>query len=576
MRRFLVGLLATIGFLTILLLVGLGVVISRFLPGDEEVVPERIVLTADWRSTLTEGQGAPDLLGFELTPPPTVSDTVLALDDAAADARVAGLLVRLAETTNGLAVTQELREAVGRFRAAGKFAVAHADSFGELSSGNEGYYLATGFEQIVLQPVGLVGLTGLVAQVPLARQLLAGLGVEFQVSRRAEYKTALESLTADELSGPNREQLEALLDTLTGQLVAGIAQGRRLRPEAVRALIDRGPFTAQEAREAGLIDNILHYDENRTGALRRAASGTAGGGVGTLRLESYADRLAPGAAVGAARVALVRAAGLIRRGEGAVGTEIAADDLAGTLDEVGRDRGVQAVVLRIDSGGGSAVASETIARGVRRLRDAGKPVIVSMSNAAASGGYWIAMDATRIVSQPATLTGSIGVIAGKPNLAGAWERLGVRWAEIPRGEAAGIWSLNRPFDEADRARVDAIVGDLYDSFTAGVARGRGLAPERVGEIAKGRVWTGEQALELGLVDELGGIGTALSAVRRTLELPPEAPLDIELLPEDDNPVRALWRRPSPFATALDGALAAVRALTGGAAGTAVSLPLLVR
>jgi protease-4 len=186
------------------------------------------------------------------------------------------------------------------------------------------------------------------------------------------------------------------------------------------------------------------------------------------------------------------------------------------------------------------------------------------------------MDATRIVSQPATLTGSIGVVAGKPNLAGAWDRLGVRWAEIPRGAAAGIWSPNQPYAEAERARVDAIVGDLYASFTAGVARGRGLPPERVGEIAKGRVWSGQQALGLGLVDELGGIEAALAAVRRALGLPPDAPLDVELLPEGDNPVRALWRRLSPFAVALDGTLASLRAVVAAAAGAAASLPVSVR
>lgn len=571
MRRFLVGLLATVGFFTLLLLAGLGFVVSRLL-ADGEPWPERIVLAADWRTGLGEGPAPPDLLDLELSPPPTVSEVVLALDVAAADPRVSGLLVRLSETAHGFAVAQELRDAVRRFRASGKFAIAHADSFGELSSGNEGYYLATAFEQIVLQPVGLVGLTGLMAQVPFARELLASVGVELEVSRRAEYKTALESLTADELSAPNREQLSALLDTLTEQLVTGIAKGRRLKPEAVRALIDRGPFTGPEARAAGLIDNILHYDENRTGALRRAQSGSGGARIGTVGLDAYVDRVVPSGS-GAAKVALIRAAGLIRRGESALGAEIAADDLAEMLDDLARDREVRAVVLRIDSGGGSAVASETIARGVRRLRDEGKPVIVSMSNAAASGGYWIAMDATRIVAQPATLTGSIGVVAGKPNLKGAWDRLGVSWAEIPRGAQAGIWSFNQPYSEAGRARVEAIVTALYDSFTAGVARGRDLPPEHVAQIARGRVWAGEDALEIGLVDELGGLDAAFAAVRRSLELPAQAPLEVELLPEDENPIRSLWRRLDLTAAGLDALTSLLRNL---AAGTAASLPVTVR
>lgn len=568
MQRFIVGLLATIGFLAILFMVMLGVALSRFLP-EQGPLPPRILLTADWTRQLAETTATPNLLDFELSPPQTVSEIVLALDAAARDRRVAGLLVRLAETSHGFAVAQELRDAVARFRASGKFAIAYADSFGELSSGNEGYYIASGFEQIVLQPIGLVGLTGLSAQIPLARELLAKLGVSFEVSRRAEYKTALESLTESELSGPNREQIEALLDVLTNQLVAGIASARRLKPATVRELIDRGPFTGQEARDAGLIDNILHYDEVRLGALRRA-----GGEADTVALADYADRLV-GPGPGAPKVALVRASGTIRRGEDPIGTEIASRDLAGTLEDAARDRTVRAVVLRIDSGGGSAVASETIARAVRRIRDAGKPMIVSMSNAAASGGYWIAMDASRIVAQPGTITGSIGVIAGKPSLEAAWARLGVNWAEISRGAHADLWSVNEPYSPEARARVDAIVGSLYDAFMSGVARGRELAPERVQEIARGRVWAGADAQGIGLVDELGGLDTALAVVRRTLELPPDAELQIELLPQDRGPLGLLWRRVRASTAGLDAVMGLLQDLRA-IAETAVSLPMTIR
>jgi protease-4 len=569
MRRLLVGLLATIGFLTLLALGALVFLVSRFLP-ETPSLPPRILLTADWTDELTEAASTPDLLDLELRPPPTVSEIVLALDAAAKDRRVAGLLVRVAETSHGFGVTQELRDAVTRFRASGRFAVAYADTFGELSSGNEGYYLATAFDQIVLQPVGLVGLTGLSVQVPLARDLLASLGVRFELSRRAEYKTALESLTESELSGPNREQLDALLDTLSGQLVDGIAEGRRMKPEAVRRLIDRGPFTGQEAREAGLIDNILYDDQMLDSALRRAGGKTAG----AVPLEAYADQLArPGP--GAPTVALIRASGLIRRGDDAIGLEIAADDLVEALEDAAWDRAVRAVVLRLDTGGGSAVASETIARAVRRVRGAGKPMIVSMSNAAASGGYWIAMDAHRIVAQPGTLTGSIGVVAGKLTLEEAWDKLGVRWAEIARGANAGLWSVNLPYSEEGRARVDSIVGSLYESFTDGVARGRNLPPERVREIAKGRVWAGETALGLGLVDELGGLHAALAAVRRELELPADAELRVELLPDDGGPLRALWRSLRPSAAGLELALGSLQRLRT-ALSTAVSLPLTLR
>ena len=201
MRRFLIGLLAVIGALAVLA-VALAVFAFTRLVDHEPALPDRILLTADWREGLAESGAAPSLFNLELRPRPTITDIVLALDAAAADPRVGGLLVRLAETSNGLGATQELREAVKRFRASGKFAVAYADSFGELSSGNEGYYLATAFDEIDLQ-AGRVwsGLTGLAAQVPLARDLLTSLGIDFEVFRRAEFKTAMETLTDSQLTG---------------------------------------------------------------------------------------------------------------------------------------------------------------------------------------------------------------------------------------------------------------------------------------------------------------------------------------------------------------------------------------
>lgn len=529
MRRFLIGLLATVGFLAIVFVAGTSFLAWRMLDGAPRL-PERFVLTADWREGLDEAADGPGLLSFDLERQPTVTDLVLALDRAARDPRVAGLWVRLSDARQGFAVAQELRDAVQRFRAAGKPAVVYADTFGELTAGNEPYYLATAFDEINLQPVGLVGLTGLAVEVPHLRNLLAQLGIRLEVSRRAEYKTVLESFTEAELTPANREMLEALLDTLSGQLVSGIAAGRRLDEARVRALIDQGPFTGEEALQARLVDHIRHADQ-ALAALRRRV----GAGVESLSLDDYADAIELDAE-GTSRVALITAAGLIRRGGDPAGIEIAADDLAGTLADAAEDDGIQAVLLRIDSGGGSAVASETIARAVRRVIEAGKPVVVSMSNAAASGGYWIAMGASRIVAQPGTLTGSIGVVAGKPMLGEAWDELGVSWAEITRGANATMWSVNQPYTPQARARLETILDNLYGTFKAGVARGRNLPPERVDALAKGRVWAGAVARDLGLVDELGGLDVALAAVRHELRLPDDAPLAIERLPEPESPI----------------------------------------
>jgi protease-4 len=562
-RRILVGLLAIIGAFVVVAALAGGFFLWRMTQERYEL-PGRILLTADWRSSLSETAGPPDLLDLQFRPAPTVTDIVLALDAAAKDARVAGLLVRLAETEHGFAVAQELRQAVLRFRAAGKFAIVEADTFGELASGNEGYYIASAFDSIELQPGSLVGLTGIAIQVPLARDLLASLGIRMEVLRRAEYKSALESLTDSQLSGHNREQLEALLDMLSVQLARGIGEQRDMSQLDVQQLIDRGPLTADEARAAGLVDELRYRDESAKAAMERAGTGTA--------MVSLEDYLAVGGTGGtvSARVALIRASGLIRRGDGALGSEIAADELAATLEDVADDPAVNAVILRLDSGGGSAVASETIRRALLEVRAAGKPVIVSMGNTAASGAYWLAMGADWIVAQPATLTGSIGVIAGKPVLEEAWRRLGVNWAEISRGANAGEWSINRPFSDATRARVDALVGWLYDRFTGLVAEARDLPTERVGQIARGRVWAGEMALRLGLVDQLGGVDEALAAVRHSLSLPPDAALAIVTRPVERNPLRAFLRSLSPLA-------AQVMALLGlPQAGTALAPAVLLR
>jgi protease-4 len=500
-RRFLAGLLATIGALTLLSILAVGIGawwVAGRLSGPP--LPASIVLVADLREELPEAEAPALVPGLpRLERRPTVSDVVLALNAAGGDPRVKGMVARLDDTGHGLAVAQELRDAVAKFRATGRFAVAHAETFGELGPGNEGYYLATSFERVDLQPVGLVGLTGLGAEVPSAAGLLANIGVTFEVARRAEYKTALETVSEREITPANREMLGALLDDLSRQLAEGVAAGRRLDPAAVARLIDGGPYTAGEALSAGLVDGVRHLDETLGAALAQAGEGARAVPLGAYRRSGLPE---PDEA--ASSVAFVRGVGTIRRGEGGVGRDIAADDTAQALADAVRDPDIRAILLRLDTGGGSAVASETIARQVRRAVAAGKPVVVSMGNTAASGGYWIAAEASTLVAQPATLTGSIGVVAGKPVLDGLWERLGVNWERVTRGANADIWSVNDPYTPAGRARIEAVLDAIYADFKAKVGQGRGLDAAQVEAVARGRVWTGAQAKQLGLVDRLGG------------------------------------------------------------------------
>ena len=528
MRRFLVGFLATIGVLSLLFvaIVGGGVIwLVRSYSGPEPL-PDAIVLTLDLGDALSEARSSDPFASLGLQQPLEVAEVVLALERASLDPRVKGLVARLDATSHGFAVAQELRDAVRAFAESGKPAAVWADSFGELGPGNEGYFIATAFPSIYLQPGGMLGLTGLIAEVPFVRPLLDRLGIEPQITRRSAYKTAFDSLIEPGLTAANREMLNDLLDGLYVALVGGIAESRGQTPDAVRRLIDSGPLMADDALAAGLVDALAFRDEVIDRALE-----AAGPEAELLALDRYARRSAPVEDEAAAVIALVVGQGAIQRGSAGLEQLIGADDLADQLAAAREDEAIAAVVLRLDTGGGSAVGSETIAREIALLRNAGKPVVVSMSNAAASGGYWIAMGASHIVAQPTTLTGSIGVIAGKPVLAGAWDMLGVSWETVERGENAAFLSFNQPFDTVGRARLEATTDALYARFKDGVAAGRGLEPGAVEAIAQGRVWLGAQALGHGLVDELGGIRTARSAAIRLLDLPEDAPVELRRYPE---------------------------------------------
>jgi protease-4 len=536
MKRFVVGSLAVIGALALVLSVGLvvgGVWLMRTF-GEPPPLPQSIVLTVDLGATLSESASLDPLTALSGSPPLEVGDLVLALERAAEDPRVAGLVARLDATSHGFAVAQEIRGAVRRFADAGRFTVAWADSFGELGPGNEGYFIATAFDQILLQPGGTLGLLGLMAEVPFVRPLLDRIGIDTEIARRSAYKTAFDSVTEAGLTAANREMLNDLLDGLYGEFVDGIAQGRGLSRDAVEALIDSGPHQADAAVSVDLVDGLAFRDEVLDAALERAGADSE-----PVALEDYARRESGSPQAPDAVVALVVGQGAIQRRSAGFDQFIGADDMSGALADALDDDAIDAVVLRLDTGGGSAVASETVAREIVRLREAGKPVVVSMSNAAASGGYWIAMGASHIVAQPTTLTGSIGVIAGKPVLARAWEMLGVSWETVERGRNVGFLSVHRPFDDLARSRLEASLDALYRRFKDGVARGRDLPLEDVEALAQGRVWLGAQALELGLVDELGGLVEARSAAARLLDLGPTAIVELRRYPPQPSTLERL-------------------------------------
>jgi protease-4 len=460
-----------------------------------------------------------------------LADVLDGLRRARTDDRVRVLVAKVGGQRMGLAQVQELRAAISAFAGSGKLAVAWAETFGDFSPGNVPYYLATAFDRIYLQPSGDLGLTGISVRNWFYRGALDKLGVEFQVGKREEYKSAAERFTEQGYSGPAREALQRVAASIVEQITEAIAQRLEISGVEARTLIDSGPFMASEALDARLVD-ALGYRDEAYAAVRKEA----GPDAQLLFLSRYhrarvlAERTRTLPKPGADAVALIYASGPIRRGRSARGPllrgPMGSDTLSAALRSATADHRVKAIVLRVNSPGGSYVASDTIWRETVRAREAGKTVVVSMGEVAASGGYFIAMAADAIIAQPGTITGSIGVLSGKPVLGQALERAGVTSDAVTEGAHADMFTASRPFREDEWAKINSWLDRIYADFTGKVAAGRGLTQQQVHDVARGRVWTGADATGIGLVDSLGGLDAALDVARSRAALPDSAPVRI--------------------------------------------------
>jgi protease-4 len=487
-----------------------------------------LILELDLTEGVPEGAATDPLSALLSLRKTRLSDITDGLARASRDDRVRALVAKVGGARIGLARMQEIREAVAGFRASGKLAVAWAETFGEFTHGNLPYYLATAFDRIYLQPSGTVGLTGVAVEQVFLHDALAKIGIDFQSAKRHEYKTAADNLTETGFTGPAREAAERLAVSVAEQLSAAIAERRGKTTEQARALLDRGPFLAAEALAEGLIDALGYRDEVYADVRKEAGRDAILQYVSRYqRAHALTQRARRLPNPRERYVALVHAAGPIRQGRsarGPLGSAMGSDTVASALRAAAQDDRVRAVLLRVNSPGGSAVASDTIWREVVRVRAGGKPVVVSMGDVAASGGYFISMAADVIVAQPGTLTGSIGVIMGKPVLADALERAGVRTDSVAEGARATMLAPTHPFTSDEWERINTWLDSVYRDFIEKVAAGRRMPVEQVHEIARGRVWTGADAAGNGLVDELGGLHAAAAIARRRAGLPEDAPL----------------------------------------------------
>jgi len=501
-------------------------------------VPKRVILEADFEQGMIESIPDDGLARILMTKKLRVRDVVEALQKASKDDRVKGLVARVGQSSVRLAQVQEVRDAIIAFRATGKPAIAYAETFGEASPGNSSYYFATAFDIVYLQPSGDVGLTGLIYEQPFVRGTLDKLGIVPRLEGRKEYKSYRYMFTERKYLPPHREAITKVMQSQFSQIVKGISTARKLTEDEVRSLVNEGPFFGQQAVDAKLIDGLAYRDEVYDRIKEKAGAKTE-----LLSLTEYRKRAGSPYEKGTT-IALIYGVGGIIRGKNAYDPTsgdilMGSDTIASAIREAVEDKDVKAILFRIDSPGGSYVASDTIWREIIKAKKAGKPVIASMGGRAASGGYFIAMAADTIVAQPGTITGSIGVFGGKMITTGFWNKLGVTWDEVHTSKNADAWTQTKDFSPAQKARFTQWLDRVYDDFTAKVATARKLSREEVEKIAKGRIWTGEDAKRVGLVDELGGYPTALRLVRSAAKLSENAPVRLKVFPEKKSLIKII-------------------------------------
>jgi protease-4 len=511
MWRFIVGLLATVGTLTLLGIGGCAAFLASA-PFTTKPLPQNVVLSLDLRDVPSETTGSSLLGGDLFGGKRDIVETVQLLWQAADDPRVVGMFVDIGDESAGLGRVEELRQAIAHFRGKGKFALGFAESLGSGGTHFSDYYLASALEQIWLQPSGGFAVAGLAIETPFLKDGLDRLGVRVEGGKRYEYKSAPDTFTDTAYPPPARENLQQLLDSLYGQFVSDVARERHLEPAKVRQLIDSVPFDSEKAREEKLVDRIGY----RADALDEVTT-RAGKNRTLVTLSDYANDASRPKPRGDT-LALVRVTGAImsgspRRGPLDDDNVATADDVVDALDQAASAKDVKAIVLRIDSPGGTYPAADAIADAVGRARSAGKPVIVSMGDVAASGGYLAALRADVIVAQPTTITASIGVFGVWPVATGLLASLGVNVERLSVGTNAGMYSVFQPPTAAQRVAISHQLDEIYAEFTRQVGEARKLEGSRLDAAARGRVFSGTDAKKAGLIDELGGLQLALNIAK---------------------------------------------------------------
>ena len=556
------------------LLVALGSIIYTVVSSMPSAPEPNTVLEIDLSVPLSEQMAAGPLEAITGDFPLTVHEVTLAMHEAARDPSVVGLFLNIGNPKMGIAHLQEVSHAIDVFRESGKWSVAYLETAGEFSSGNLAYALAACADHIFLAPPGAINLVGLRAEVPFFAGTLDWLDIDVLVEKRHEYKNAADSFAEYKMSDAMREATAALLGDIEGDLIVHYAARRGVPEPKAREWVHGGPYNAAKALELKLIDELGYLDQALTHIDQKSARPDS-----RISLNDYLIALDEPDTEG--ELAVIIAEGQIMRGTSSQDpvsgdTTLGSTTLIRALREA-RDDAVQGVLLRVNSPGGSYVASDLVRREVELTRKAGIPVVVSMANVAASGGYFISLDADYIFALPGSITGSIGVISAFFSITRSLEKnLHMNFDSYGTSDNASYFSgLELPSGkrlDAYRQDMDAI----YADFTGKVAQGRNLPPDQVAQIAKGRVWSGKSALEHGLVDELGGMRTALRKLKELSGLNPDIAANMTLYPEPDTPWDVLKQLLHGAQSPKLGVGGAIRALVERAEGLNESMLLQAR
>ena len=520
--------LGILGAVVFVFVIGV-VLIWALLRGSEPTIRDNSVLTLRVAGTLPDYSPDDPFKKFFGGPDQSLTGLVMQFKKAKVDKRIKAIILDVNMSGVGWGKAEEIRDAITDFRASGKPVYAYIE-FGL----NKEYYIATACDKIIVPPPGELFINGLAADVMFFRGSLDKLGIYPDIYQIGKYKSAGDMFTQKQMTDAHREYINSMLDDLFNRYVNTIAQARRKTPEEVRAIIDNAPYNANQAKAAGLIDEMMYRDDVEKQFKKQLGYKDTDMFI-PVRGGDYRDVSPESLGLNKGeRIAVIYASGEIGSGSSqnspSGDQSIGSDTVAKALNDAAADKSLKAIVLRVDSPGGSGLASDIIWHAVEAANQK-KPVVVSMSDVAASGGYYISASAAKIIAQPSTITGSIGVVAGKPVMRGFYDWLGITNEYVLRGKTAGMFRETEKFSDEERVKFEEwIKTTYYQDFVPKVAKGRNKDAQYIDSVGQGRVWTGGQAKERGLVDEFGGLDKAIEIAKQLAKIPADKGVERVILP----------------------------------------------